>query len=54
MHNLMSYNELAGWKPLDSTLDRTHNDLINDYYECLIECDEDQSSCKKICKEVFA
>ena len=29
------------------------NDLIADYYQCLIECDESQSVCKRICKEVL-
>jgi len=27
--------------------------LLNDYYECLIECDETQGSCKRICKEIL-
>ena len=31
----------------------TDNDSIADYYECLIECDESQSVCKRICKEVL-
>ena len=51
MHNLVPFNQLAGSKheqPLDS-----HNDLIAEYYECLIECDESQSVCKRICKEVL-
>ena len=30
-----------------------HDDLITEYYECLIECDEDQHICKRICKEVL-
>ncbi len=47
MHNLISHNQLAGSK-VDP-----HNDLINEYYECLIECDEDQQTCKRICKEVL-
>jgi hypothetical protein len=59
MHNLISYNQLAGWKQsvlrLERTLDRTleEADVINDYYDCLIECDESQSTCKKICKEIL-
>jgi len=47
MHNLISYNQLAGEK------DNPHNDLITEYYECLIECDESQHICKRICKEVL-
>jgi len=46
MHNLISYNQLMG------TQDQ-HNDLLTEYYECLIECNEDQHICKRICKEVL-
>ncbi len=59
MHNLLSYNQLAGWKQsvmkLERTLDRTSEeaDVINDYYDCLIECDESQSRCKKICRSIL-
>ena len=48
MHNLIPYNQLAGWKE-----DKTHEELLDEYYECLIECDDDQGSCKRICKEIL-
>jgi len=48
MHNLISFNQLMGSQ--DDNLD---NDLIAEYYECLIECNEDQHICKRICKEVL-
>ena len=48
MHNLISFNQLAGSKHEPS------NDLIDEYYECLIECNDDQHICKRICKEVFS
>ena len=59
LHNLISYNQLAGWKEsfkrFGKTLDRSieESNLINDYYNCLIECDDNQSSCKRICREVL-
>jgi hypothetical protein len=59
MHNLISYNQLAGWKQsvqrLTKTLDNTmeESDSLNDYYNCLIECDENQHTCKKICKHLL-
>ena len=59
MHNILSYNQLAGWKEsirrLNRTLDKSMEeaDVINDYYDCLIECDENQSTCKRICREVL-
>jgi len=51
MHNLMSYNQLAEWNHMDHSFEADQQ--LNDYYECLIECNDDQSSCKRICKEVF-
>ena len=59
MHNILSHNQLAGWKQsvlrLEKTLDRSmdESDLINDYYNCLIECDEDQATCKRICRSML-
>ena len=45
MHNLISLNQLNGYNE--------DNDLITEYYECLVECDDSQSECKRICKEVL-
>jgi hypothetical protein len=50
MHNLISFNQLAGWgknvKDLNQSLDKIneHSDLVNDYYNCLIECKMNQSN----------
>ncbi len=49
MHNLISFNQLAGTKHIDDP----HEDKIDEYYECLIDCDDDQHVCKRICKEVL-
>jgi len=56
MHNLISYNQLAEWKSFEKTIDRFNeqNDLINDYFNCLIECDENQQTCKRICRELLS
>ena len=54
MHNLMSHNQLAGWNNLqmsDNANEQT--DLVNDYFNCLIECEDDYSSCKRVCKEML-
>ena len=59
MHNLVSFNQLADWtkslKKLSQTLDTTmeESDLINDYYECLIDCSEDQATCKRVCRSIL-
>jgi len=41
---------------LTNTLDKTldESDLINDYYNCLIECDEEQATCKRICRGILS
>ena len=52
MHNLLSRNQLAEWVHIDVNLNRCNEelDLVNDYFDCLIECDEDQATCKRICR----
>lgn len=56
MHNLISYNQLVSWNRLENTLDKfiEENEQINDYYQCLIECDDNQSQCKRICKAILS
>ena len=59
MHNLVSFNQLADWteslNKLSQTLDTTmeESDQINDYYECLIDCSDDQATCKRICRTIL-
>lgn len=56
MHALLSRNQLGEWKHLQHTIDdlQSENEKLDDYYECLIECDAlDQSHCKRICKRIL-
>ena len=55
MHNLISFNQLASWKHLENTLNGfvEQEEVINDYYQCLIECNDNQTECKRICKEIL-
>ena len=43
------------WRNFESTVNQAEEEMmaINDYYECLIECDDDQAACKRICKTVL-
>ena len=50
---MMSYNQLAGWNSHAEGYVTDEDVKVNDYYACLIECEEDQSTCKRICKEVL-
>jgi len=56
MHNITSPNQLNEWRHFEQTVDdlTIENQKINDYYECLIECDLlNQHECKKICKRLL-
>jgi hypothetical protein len=55
MHNLISYNQLAAWKNLENKVDDfiDQHELMNDYLNCLIECDDDQQNCKRICRDML-
>ena len=46
------FQSVSGIKAFRKYYD-SQNDLINEYYECLIDCDDDQHICKRICKEVL-
>ena len=54
---IANYNQLAGWNSnaegFKFSVENEQDTKINDYYECLIECEDDASSCKRICKEVL-
>jgi len=43
MHDRLSRNQLAEWKHFEKISNRYNEelDLINDYFDCLIECDDD-------------
>lgn len=56
MHNITSRNQLDEWRHFEDTIDELdlENQKLNDYYECLIECDlTNQSQCKRICKRLL-
>ena len=56
MHNLSSRNQLDEWRHFEHTVDNyeVESQKINDYYECLIECDAlGQHVCKSICKRIL-
>ena len=56
MHNLISFNQLAEWKHFEKQIDKSNEelDLVNDYFNCLIECDDNQTSCKRSCREILS
>jgi hypothetical protein len=56
MHNILSRAQFDEWRHFEDTIDEleAENQKINDYYECLIECDAlNQNQCKRICRRIF-
>lgn len=55
MHSPISINQLAEWRHFDQSVTQAQEELelVNDYYECLIDCMESQAECKKICREIL-
>ncbi len=49
MKNVLPYNQLEAWHPFEPN----QNHREDDYYECLVECTDTRSACKRICKEVL-
>ena len=52
MHNLMSFNQLASWREIEMSQESEDRELVNDYFNCLIECD-DQNQSRRICKQIL-
>jgi len=46
MHNLIPFNQLSSEQD-------AQEDLLAEYYECLIDCEDTHSTCKRICREVL-
>jgi len=52
MHNILSSNQLAEWNHHGNKDASTKLDQINDYYDCLVECETDHSD-KRICINIL-
>ena len=57
MHSLMSQNQLAGWNSHTESSQsfNEQDEKIDDYFACLIECEDDgsRSNCQVVCKEIL-
>ena len=55
MHNLLSHNLLNEWKHLRNSTNEpeSETDIVDDYFECLIECDDNQAECKRTCRDIL-
>ena len=57
MHSIMSQNQLAGWNSHTESSQsfNEQDEKIDDYFACLIECEDDgsRSNCQVVCKEIL-
>ncbi len=56
MHNITSRNQLDEWRHFENTIDEMdiEDQKLNDYYECLIDCDiQHNTSCKRYCRRIL-
>ncbi len=56
MHNLISFNQLAAWNNLEKTVNEfiDKHEVMNDYFDCLVECDENEQTCKRVCRSMLS
>jgi hypothetical protein len=54
MHNLVPFNQMLDWNLLENVESKNHNEIVNDYFQCIVECDDDQQTCKRICRDIFS
>ena len=52
MHNIISQNQMAEWNHIDIRYNDT-DDAISEYFDCIIECADDQPTCKRICNDIL-
>ena len=53
MHNLVSFNQLAFFNNDLEKVREDYNDDMNDYFQCLVECDDTTQTWKRICKLIL-
>ena len=52
-HNLISSNHLAQWKHSVNETPVYQDQLLDDYFECLIDCKDNDRMCKTYCTELL-
>jgi len=47
----LSHNQMAEWIHQDTTSLVTQDDLIDEYFSCMVDCEDNR--CRQICTETF-
>ena len=56
MKNLMSHNQMAQWTHHEGAEESLHYDsnvLMDDYFDCLIDCEDNENECRMVCSEIL-
>jgi len=55
MKNLVSHNQLDEWRHYEKTIDELESNMysVDEYYECVVECNDQDDSCKRYCREML-
>ena len=49
----MSHNQMAEWVHHEQNLEFNQDELIDDYFDCLIDCDDNATSCKQVSSQIL-
>ncbi len=57
MRNLMSHNQMAEWIHHEDSLESlTFSDTdqaMDEYFDCLIDCDDNANQCRRVCSDIL-
>ena len=55
MKNLVSHNQLDEWRHSEKTFDQLESNMysVDEYYECVVECNDHDDSCKRYCRDML-
>ena len=53
MKNLMSHNQMAEWVHHEANLEFNQDDLIDEYFDCLIDCDDNANQCRQVSSQIL-
>ncbi len=52
----MSHNQMAQWTHHEGAEESLHFDsnvLMDDYFDCLIDCEDNENECRMVCSEIL-
>lgn len=53
MRNKLSYNQMAEWIHTESISGFDQDTLIDEYFDCIIDCEDNATQCRQVCTEIL-